>query len=294
MSGSWTLDDNLTWKVSAFLGFIWIFNISLESLIRSQVRLFWVAVYVSLMLIAAKNYLVISYNNLLDYNKEGAKMVYKLFEIVNLLVHFATRVGMYQRKSVICPTQYWDMAMLILVASVSTLACSVCLFGDAGTCWVWSNPIQGVSLVLTIGYFDIYYVLSVLNLYRQRKTTSQIVQVLFPAFWTIVHSSLYIFGALAFSFAFSNFYTNTLWNFSSVMIPIVTMQSNISANVSTFVESMQEQPSKPLSSNNSFMWEVSALSNRHITVPNNSPNNTRLEQTSQIVISENNNPDKDR
>ncbi|KAI8893383.1 hypothetical protein BC833DRAFT_608573 [Globomyces pollinis-pini] len=244
MPGSWDANDDLTWRVSAVFAFIWVFSIGFESSIRFKANLFWATVGISLFLIACKLYLTVYYNELLISNPASAKSIYKILEYVNIMVYVSKAFGMYQRKAIISPTKYWDIGMLTFVASVSVLASSVCLLGNAGSCWVYSNPIQCVSLFFTIAYFDLYYVYSVMNKYNQEKSSRNRLQVLLPVFWTVMHSTFYMFGSMAFNYNFSNFYTNALWNFSSVMIPIVTLESNISTNVSSFVLSMHDKSVK--------------------------------------------------
>ncbi|KAI8895812.1 hypothetical protein BC833DRAFT_599960 [Globomyces pollinis-pini] len=236
MAGHWNSTDDLTWKLSAILSFIWVVATIFECSFRFKCNRFWSIVAISLLLISQKLYLTILYNEILQIDTKRAANYYTILEYVNILVYICKALGMYQRKTILCPTKYWDKAMLIAVSAFSIIASGTCLLGDAGSCWVYSGPLQCISIFLTIIYFDIYYIYSVMNKFDQKFSRRDKLTLMLPVYWTILYSIMYLIGSITYNLGLANFYTNLFWNFSSVMIPIVVLRSNISTNVCAFVE----------------------------------------------------------
>ncbi|KAI8892380.1 hypothetical protein BC833DRAFT_611859 [Globomyces pollinis-pini] len=57
-----------------------------------------------------------------------------------------------------------------------------------------------------------------------------------PVMWTTLTYLVYTCCCLIYRQEGADFYVNALWNFASVLIPLVTIQSCISTNIGAFVE----------------------------------------------------------
>ncbi|KAI8892465.1 hypothetical protein BC833DRAFT_653673 [Globomyces pollinis-pini] len=243
-SGSWTPDDDTTWHCSCVFAFFWIFTILVETCIRYKFNAFWNVVIISTLLSCTKNILVIKYSELIRWypgdkiKKAYASEIYRYVEIVNILVHVFKCIGMYQRKRMLTPSQnYADHFVLAFIAIVSVCASLFCLLSPGVACWAWSSPTLAIGLIVTVGYFDFYYVYLVISKYDVKNDQREILQVLMPAIWTALNSVIYAVCSLIYRDGKADFYVNAIWNFTSVLIPLVTIQSCISIKIGLYVQS---------------------------------------------------------
>ncbi|KAJ2985644.1 hypothetical protein HDV02_000481 [Globomyces sp. JEL0801] len=129
-----------------------------------------------------------------------------------------------------------DACVLVFTTLVSISSSLVCYFNINVGCWAVSNPIQAISLITTVGYFDFYYVYLIAKGIDRLKFDRDLLQVLMPTIWTTMNSLLYTGCCLIYRQGGADFYVNALWNFASVLIPLVTIQSCISTNIGAFVQ----------------------------------------------------------
>ncbi|KAI8892822.1 hypothetical protein BC833DRAFT_662107 [Globomyces pollinis-pini] len=241
-SGAWTPDDDTTWHCSCVFSFIWIVTILVETFIRYKSNAFWNVVLLATLLSIVKNILIIKYSEMIRwYPGDKVKVaygyeIYKYVEIVNILVHVFKCIGMYQRKRMLTPSQnYADHFVLAFTAIVSVCASLFCLLSPGIACWAWSSPTLAIALIVTVGYFDFYYVYLVTSRYVGKNNQREILQVLMPAIWTALNSLIYAVCSLIYRDGKADFYVNAIWNFTAALTPLVTIQSCISTNIGNFV-----------------------------------------------------------
>ncbi|KAI8892466.1 hypothetical protein BC833DRAFT_625801 [Globomyces pollinis-pini] len=242
-SGAWTIDDDTTWHCSCVFAFFWIFTILVETSIRYKFNAFWNVVIISTLLSCTKNILVIKYSELIRWypgdkdRKAYASEIYRYVEIVNILVYVFKCLGMFQRKrTVVASDNYTDYIALAFTTTFSVCASLFCLLAPGNACWAWSSPTRAIGLIVTVGYFDFYYVYLVLSKYDVKNDQREILQVLMPAIWTALNSLIYTVCSLIYRDGKADFYVNAIWNFTSVLIPLVTIQSCISINIGLYVQ----------------------------------------------------------
>ncbi|KAI8892346.1 hypothetical protein BC833DRAFT_611979 [Globomyces pollinis-pini] len=241
--GKWTADDDTTWHCSCVFGFFWIFTIFVETSIRYKFNAFWNVVILATITSLIKNVIVIKYSEMVRWFADDpvklafGYQLYSSFEIVNIFQHVLKCLGMFQRKQAVIPSKsYADHVVLVVTTLISIGASIFCLVAPGVTCWGWSSPTLAIALMITVGYFDFYYVYLVVSKYDAKNNQREILQVLMPSIWTALNSTVYAVCSLIYRQGGADFYVNSIWNFTSVLIPLVTIQSCISTNVGAFVK----------------------------------------------------------
>ncbi|KAI8893515.1 hypothetical protein BC833DRAFT_608128, partial [Globomyces pollinis-pini] len=108
--------------------------------------------------------------------------------------------------------------------------------GTLAVCWAYGDLLTSLSLLLGVLYFDFYYCLKIFKLYNAKGNYNGLIELLIPCIWTSSTSLIVFAGVIAYTMDRGNFFTNGLWNFAVVVVPILTIQSNISSNVGRFVK----------------------------------------------------------
>ncbi|KAI8894396.1 hypothetical protein BC833DRAFT_223130 [Globomyces pollinis-pini] len=251
--GVWTNDDNGTWHCSCVFSFFWLITILVETSFRYKRNAMWNIVILATFVSLAKNVIIIRYSEMIRWHSnDPVKLaygyeLYKYFEFFQIFQHVLKCIGMFQRKRVVAPSLgFTDHAVLIFTTLIAVGASLFCLLAPGITCWGWSSPTLAISLLTTVGYFDFYYVYLIVRKFDNKHNQSTILQVLMPAIWTALNSIIYSICSLMYREGRAGFYSNSIWNFTSVLIPLVTIQSCISTNVGAFIQHQASRNSHSL------------------------------------------------
>lgn len=237
----WTANDDLTWLASAVFGFFWILPLSIETIFRFKRGFLWITVTTSIVLNVFKLLIVINYNEFLRNPSPNVSTgtLYKILEVANVLVYLSYNIAMYIRKKAVVPSKWhWDLIMLILISVITVAASVLCVVG-IHNCWVYSGLTVSLAILLTVAYFDFYYCYCVFKSVHGKFAVRRALQAMMPSVWTSMTALAYVYGSTVYSIGVARFYSNAIWNFASVLLPLVTIQSNISTNVGGFLASFK-------------------------------------------------------
>ncbi|KAI8893865.1 hypothetical protein BC833DRAFT_568854 [Globomyces pollinis-pini] len=60
------------------------------------------------------------------------------------------------------------------------------------------------------------------------------IKILIPCYWTMFNTLVYGIGVLTYTFGYATFFSNSYWNLSCMILPMLAIQSNISTHVQSF------------------------------------------------------------
>jgi hypothetical protein len=242
MPGAWVEFDYVSWHCSALFGLMFLVVLTGEIALRYQRTILWNSALVSLAMNLIKIILVFVYLDVgwVRGNWKSAGVVYQVYAVVQAFVYACSDFAMYQRKKRIAPTERIDEIVLVLCILFGTAQCIPVLIGNVA--WEISANFLVVEQLLSCGYFDLYYVYKFTQTCRKVDQTmdwSRMGQVLVPVLWTLLNTVCYCFGTQYYAAGKGDFYSNALWNFTSVIGPICTVQSNVSSSIATVYKSVK-------------------------------------------------------
>lgn len=230
MTDSWNKVDSITWWASGIFGFFLIFPLAFEIYVRYKPNALWRTVIAALVMNILKCILVIKYNEFVYNDNPLQDIFFRIVSASELPVYIFQDIALYTRKTRICPSttkmDQYVLGFLVFCGVADTFTCFV--IGNL-YCWVYSCTVKSIHLLILMLYFDVYYCFTVATS-SHRNTALYI--VLLPVVGTFGNALGYIVGNTAYITGYSNVYTNCIWNVTSVLLPLVALQSSISLNLS--------------------------------------------------------------
>ncbi|KAI8892854.1 hypothetical protein BC833DRAFT_610456 [Globomyces pollinis-pini] len=245
--GPWNHLDDATWRLTAIVVFLWLIPLTIETLCRFKVNMMWITVAISIPLLAKAYIVFVHTEYLFKDDIETAFQVLWWYSVINVFVYITEYIALYQRKTFICREKYYlDEIMFLTVCIISTIGNIFCVL-DVYGCWSVAGEFILISLIISFLYFDIYYCFKVICLYKGdgKVEVKKQVLVLLPVWWTIALTFAYGYGSVVYGLGIANFYTNALWNIGCMLVPVVSVQSNISTNAGNFMREMLDKGGNP-------------------------------------------------
>ncbi|KAJ3305613.1 hypothetical protein HDV03_001258 [Kappamyces sp. JEL0829] len=248
--GEWTSFDDITWAASNIISVIFLIPLALEVAIRFRWTKHWVAVVVSILLIVGR---IVSlglylHTSLSDSDIDVTK-AYQSFSIFEILTGVMSNLAMYQRKTLFTPQDYGYLDEIVFL-----ICCVLYVLGgtfdfmaatDSSAVWSFTSYLLGSGYLLNMLYFDLYYIYRFTSIVLGSKKTmtwTLALPLLLPVCWTFLLSFLYLIGTEMYRNGTANFYSNALWNISSCVYCISTLQSNISSQAILFLFTIKHFP----------------------------------------------------
>jgi hypothetical protein len=262
MAGDWTNLDDATWRACTAFGFLILFPLVTELLLRAKRGLVWVFACTGVLFNVIRLILNAYYcETLFLYGYDYASGYYIYYKSFETLCYIASGFSLYYRKKMICPSQsIWDMLNIAVVIGFHFGSLFTCVASQSGgsleICWSYGDLLTGAGLLVSCLYFDIYYSIFIYQLYDGKKNWNELFDLMLLALQTGTNSIIIMVGVTTYTLGFANFYTNALWNFVVVSAPIVALQSVISPKVAKFI-------SKKLALQRHHVNGLSELTNSH-------------------------------
>ncbi|KAJ3251901.1 hypothetical protein HK103_002006 [Boothiomyces macroporosus] len=131
-----------------------------------------------------------------------------------------------------------DFVVLFITLALTCIGKSACLVMDAGICWPVECDYSDASSVISCLYFDVYYFYLLGKLATDAKITTgkkRMIRLFIPVVWTCTGVCFLLQGASLYDRGMANIYSNGLWNMSSVLFPIICIDSAINSHGAMFV-----------------------------------------------------------
>jgi hypothetical protein len=252
MAGNWTPNDDATWAAFLIIGFFWLIPLAIETFFRFQKNFKWSVIAFGIFLNCLKIFLLSVYLYFgWSLGRWGeAKAYYSVYGVVQILLYISSDVVMYLRKKLIAPEDHFYLDEIVLglcnLLNLGAGVPNVVLPTPPENLWEYTSNILTAAIFLNVIYFDIFYIYRFMQIFikNQKKVKwNNVLPMLLPVTWTLVSGVSYLMGSVVYSMGKANFYTNAIWNFASVVYPIVSFQSNISVASAHFLLTTKSQKS---------------------------------------------------
>lgn len=238
--GPWTPLDNATWLASAIFGYFWVVTIGFETLFRYKRTSLWNMVLVALVANSLKYAVTIVYLN--TANAAQAAIIFNYYAVINTIVFGGSHYALYRRKTGITPEKPFisDIPLLgsisldeiVLFICLSTdIAQAVITIAVPNASWSITCNVLVTGSVLNFLYNDVFYCFKFARMCLKNNgsvTGSEAAQVFIPVAWTVLCSLGYLIPTELYAYGMASFASNAIWNFVSVIEPLVNVQSAIS------------------------------------------------------------------
>ncbi|KAJ3310162.1 hypothetical protein HDV04_005356 [Boothiomyces sp. JEL0838] len=248
-SGPWKDYDNATWLASVIFGAIFLVNLIFETALRFRPAYLWYFVAIACGVNVIKIFLLVDYLQVgwLNSNWDAADAIYKAYSILQFFIYFCSNLAFYVRKSSVVKEKYYLDEIVLGICFCLDVASVVPSFMTNAPANIWDIASNCISAEIWINllYFDCYYLFRVIQvLLRGDKLTRAELTILLPLVWTVSTALMYISGTEMYASNEANFYSNAYWNLASVIYPIVSIQSCVSAEIANYYQRSAKTNSK--------------------------------------------------
>ncbi|KAJ3311586.1 hypothetical protein HDV04_003964, partial [Boothiomyces sp. JEL0838] len=164
---------------------------------------------------------------------------YKAYSILQFFIYFCSNLAFYTRKKSVVKENYYIDEIILAVCFCLDVASVIPSFMTNAPANIWNIASNCISAEIWVNllYFDCYYLFRVIQvLLRGNKLTRAELTILLPLVWTISTALMYISGTEMYSADKATFYSNAYWNLASVIYPIVSVQSCVSAEIANYYQ----------------------------------------------------------
>ncbi|KAJ3254301.1 MCM DNA helicase complex subunit [Boothiomyces macroporosus] len=146
-----------------------------------------------------------------SFDVEELELRYKAYSILQFFIYFCSNLAFYVRKSSVVKEKFY----------LDEIVLGICFCLDVAS-----------------------VVPSFMVLLRGDKLTRAELTILLPLVWTVSTALMYISGTEMYASNEANFYSNAYWNLASVIYPIVSIQSCVSAEIANYYQRSAKTNSK--------------------------------------------------
>ncbi|KAJ3250688.1 hypothetical protein HK103_003273 [Boothiomyces macroporosus] len=228
MGGAWVAGDDYTWLASALFGAYWIVPLIVETLTSFKRTIMWYIIALAICCNICKVVTVLKYTTMDIVGDPDEGRIYKIYKIFDWLTFFLGDIALYYRKRMIRPIESiaftvfgkaisfnLDIVVLVVTMVLTCVGKTACMIMDAGICWT----IEG-------------------QLAWNAKITSgkkRLIRLFIPVVWTFTGVLFLLQGSSLYERDMGNIYSNGLWNMSSVLFPIICIDSAINSHGAMFI-----------------------------------------------------------
>ncbi|KAJ3268729.1 hypothetical protein HDV01_002333 [Terramyces sp. JEL0728] len=243
MGGAWVAGDDFTWFASALFGAYWLLPLIVETFTSFKKSIMWYVIVVAICCNISKVVTVLMYTVMDSVGDPDEGRIYKIYKIFDWLAFFLGDVALPIEAiefNLLGKKIYFNLDIVVLTITM-ILTCvgkTACMVMDAGICWTIEGNYSDAASVISCLYFDLYYFILLAQLAWNAKIASgkkRLIRLFIPVVWTFTGVLFLLQGACLYERDMGNIYSNGLWNMSSVLFPIICIDSAINSHGAMFI-----------------------------------------------------------